>query len=146
MFNSKLLDMYFILYSSRCIVEPSAAFFFGLLQQCHRNNAAHNITGLLFFRNGQFLQLIEGEKQEVDALYQIISRDNRHEQVQILEEGNQEGRNFPDWAMGFKGSFPPSENELPPHIDLNKNQLIFEPDRYNPHPALKHLKAFYSLI
>ena len=138
--------MYFILYTSQGKEEPSSVFFTKLLEQCHRNNIATNITGLLLYHAGHFMQIIEGNKEDVTNLYHIISQDKRHDQILILEQGEQEGRNFPDWAMGFKFSFENKNNQGPNIIDLNANQLIFEADKLIPHPALKHLKAFYSLI
>ena len=47
-----------------------------------------------------FYQLLEGPRDQIDTLYQRISKDPRHEQVILLESeiGDFE-RICPDWAM-----------------------------------------------
>ena len=136
--------MYFIIYSSSAKGKPGENEFRNLLNQCHRNNPELDITGLLLYNNGQYLQIIEGRKENVQALYQVISQDTRHEQVHILAEGSQIGRNFPDWAMGFKAIAGNQNLALPDFINLNENELFFNANAADAHPALPHLKNFYA--
>ncbi len=63
------------------------------------NNSRAGITGLLLYRDLEFMQVIEGPEPAIEALYARIARDPRHSLViklldQILPE-----REFPDWAM-----------------------------------------------
>ena len=50
-----------ISYLSKASSPMSAEQLVSLLQQCHRNNTARDVTGMLFYGNGTFLQVIEGE-------------------------------------------------------------------------------------
>ena len=64
--------------------------------------AAGGVTGMLFYGNGTFLQVIEGEATTVDELVGKIARDPRHEDIRILSRKAIEHREHPDWSMGFE--------------------------------------------
>lgn len=49
--------------------------------------------------DGVFLQYLEGEIEDVDALFAKISRDVRHRDVKILERRVVDRRMFVDWSM-----------------------------------------------
>jgi hypothetical protein len=91
-----------ISYLSRSTTPLSAADLLALLQHCHASNPARGITGMLFYGNGTFLQVIEGEATAVDELIGRIARDPRHEDVRILGRRNLMHREYPDWSMGFE--------------------------------------------
>ena len=138
--------MYYILYASQATRPLIDSDFQVLLNQCHRNNPQRDITGLLLYHNGNFLQIIEGEKEKVEALYNIIYQDPRHHQIAVIEAGEQTGRNFPDWAMGFKAAANGSLLTKPAYIDLSQNQILFNLDGKVSHPALPHLIEFYDKL
>ena len=138
--------MYFILYTSQATLQLSEADFIQLLTQCNQNNTRLGITGLLLYHNDKFLQIIEGEKESVQALYNTIHFDHRHQDVTIVEAGDQTGRNFPDWAMGFKGTHNGSRINIPAYINLSENQLLFNHEGQISHPALPHLEKFYEQL
>lgn len=62
-------------------------------------NEQHNITGILCYGNGQFLQCIEGRKSEVVELQQHIFSDKRHKNLKMLLLQPIEQRSFSDWRM-----------------------------------------------
>ncbi|OUD12663.1 hypothetical protein TPSD3_13785 [Thioflexithrix psekupsensis] len=64
------------------------------------NNKEKNITGVLLFFKNIFFQVIEGEAAIIDALYQKILCDSRHDHITCLKtELNIEQRLFSDWNM-----------------------------------------------
>ncbi|OLF37118.1 MULTISPECIES: BLUF domain-containing protein [unclassified Psychrobacter] len=63
------------------------------------HNKDHGITGILCYGNGQFLQCIEGSKQEVISLQKRIFADLRHKNVKILLVHAIDERSFMDWRM-----------------------------------------------
>lgn len=73
-----------------------------LLEQCRRSNAAHDITGLLLFRQGRFLQVLEGPVAAVRRLVDTIADDPRHDAMRILLETPIITRLFSDWSMGYR--------------------------------------------
>lgn len=72
-----------------------------ILLKSRTNNIQAQITGVLLYRGGLFLQLLEGEKEAVEALYKKIEKDPRHGNViQLFSVANNE-RLFKDWSMAF---------------------------------------------
>jgi hypothetical protein len=71
-----------------------------LLEQSRSYNREHGITGLLIYRDREFLQFIEGEQAELQSLFQRIERDPRHQQVYPIWDGPIAARTCGDWAMG----------------------------------------------
>ena len=91
-----------VTYLSRSTEPLSADALLTLLSQCHRNNTARGLTGMLLFGNGTFLQSIEGDEVAVDALLDRIAVDPRHTALKILRRETITNRQFADWSMGFE--------------------------------------------
>lgn len=72
-----------------------------MLNLAKKKNAELGITGLLVFDSRFFLQLLEGERERVNALYRRICRDPRHSDVTLLTYREIGERTFGDWAMGY---------------------------------------------
>lgn len=63
------------------------------------NNKRLGITGLLFFHDGYFLQLLEGEREAIERLMSKLERDPRHCDLhRIVDESTRE-RSFEEWRM-----------------------------------------------
>lgn len=73
-----------------------------ILEACTRNNPGLNITGMLLYKDGIFLQMIEGKESDVRFLYDKITRDKRHAALTIYHEAEAESRSFPNWSMVYK--------------------------------------------
>ena len=73
-----------------------------LLNQSRARNKRHRITGMLLFREGHFMQVLEGEEASVMKIFNDIRRDYRHKNVDVLREEYIQFRDFPDWTMGFR--------------------------------------------
>ena len=75
-----------------------------LLTNCRRNNAAASVNGALLYHNGYFMQLIEGQLDAINAIYDRIQADPRHEVLSVLFEDEISARFFPDWTMGYRAA------------------------------------------
>ncbi|MDP3609764.1 MAG: BLUF domain-containing protein [Methylophilus sp.] len=73
-----------------------------LLSHARVNNNQRNITGLLLYMEGSFFQVLEGERDVVDALYIKIAQDKRHHHVMKLLEEPLIDRGFANWSMGYQ--------------------------------------------
>ena len=93
--------MIHIIYISRAVRPLSDEDLQALLSQCRRDNAQHNVTGILFYSHGNIAQLIEGETETLEPLFEKISRDGRHSNVMKLVEKPISVRSFSDWSMAF---------------------------------------------
>ena len=94
--------MYYLIYNSYAVGHIEEKDLDKILNQSRVNNLKLGITGLLLFVEGKFIQILEGEKHDVENLYKIIQNDKRHQKVNTLIKGNIEKRNYPDWSMAFK--------------------------------------------
>lgn len=97
----ELDPVYQLLYISAATQEVSEAELEEILAVARTNNMSLNITGMLLFHEGSFIQALEGEQQAVDALYQKIGKDDRHLETRVLYRGDIPDRTFKNWSMGF---------------------------------------------
>lgn len=101
--------MYYLLYVSKVSAECTRRDIADILQTSRKNNPFNAVTGILVYKNPEFLQFLEGPEDAVKSLYDRIERDGRHEAVKIINQGEIEERVFPGWDMGFA-----SEDNLQP--------------------------------
>jgi len=74
---------------------------FEILKVARKRNAEHNITGVLLYSEGTFIQALEGDDKAIYEIFDLIERDNRHKNIIKLVDKPLHERNFPDWSMGF---------------------------------------------
>lgn len=91
-------------YASRAAGVLGASDVRDILAASQRNNAQLGVTGALCLSNGIFLQQLEGDKVEVNALYHRILRDERHRDPAILDFAEITHRRFGSWSMGLLSS------------------------------------------
>ena len=72
-----------------------------LLTFARANNSKHSITGMLLYRDGLFVQALEGEQEDIQALFEKIKVDKRHRNVTKIHFRPIKERSFGDWSMGF---------------------------------------------
>ena len=90
-----------ITYTSAARETFSTERLNALLDICLRENAKWQITGMLLYHAGNFIQTIEGPPGHVEQLYKNICADQAHHHViKVLDEEVDE-RHFGDWTMGF---------------------------------------------
>ena len=118
--------MFNIVYWSNAARMFTDDELFEMLGQWREKNILHGITGILLYKDGAFIQSLEGEEATVRALYAAICKDDRHFQIVTIQATPITDRQFPDWSMGFKnlhGAGPTDypgynpEPELPPAGD-----------------------------
>jgi len=95
------MPLYELIYTSGATRELTGVELARLLLAARRANAAQDVSGILLYDAGSFLQVLEGERAIVEALYDRIKRDPRHARVRTLLERTIEKRQFRDWSMGF---------------------------------------------
>ena len=88
-----------------------------LLEASRAHNSEHDITGMLLYRSGEFVQILEGPRSGVDALMEKIGRDPRHTDVRVLIEEPLHERRFADWTMGYQSLVAPRPEMLEGYRD-----------------------------
>jgi hypothetical protein len=77
-----------------------------ILQSSRRNNSTLNITGVLVYGGGLFMQVLEGPEENVLRLYVKILDDQRHRNSLIVFISAANERIFKNWSMGVIESDP----------------------------------------
>ena len=75
-----------------------------LVSAC-RNNARDELTGALVYNGHNFLQLLEGPDEKVEACLAAIRRDPRHSGMIEVRRRAVETRDFGEWAMLYDPRF-----------------------------------------
>ena len=114
--------MYNLFYTSYATYSFTQTDLENLLKTAREKNRQSDITGLLLYCEGVFVQLLEGEEEKVKSTFERISKDSRHTNISNVVFANPTQRYFPDWLMGFKSMSP---DELA-SIDKHENTSIKE--------------------
>ncbi len=115
-----------------------------ILHTSRRNNQARNITGMLLYRNGYFIQALEGEEEDVMELYHRIEQDPRHKNALVVSTDPIEERVFNDWSMGFKNLDNINPDELEGYTDFLQRPFGIEELSRKPSKVKTLLSAFRS--
>lgn len=91
-----------IVYMSKATGDVDDAELAEILNTSVRNNAEQNVSGMLLYTKGSFLQLLEGEAAAVDALFKRLEADPRHRDIQVLVRTSIKEREFKNWSMGYR--------------------------------------------
>jgi hypothetical protein len=110
--------MFFLCYVSSAVKPFSQSELIDILTRSRANNARLGITGMLLYKDGNIIQILEGEESAVRSLYAKISRDPRHKDAILLLQGHEEQRQFPEWSMGFRELGPTEPIDLPGFTDV----------------------------
>ncbi|HSM50602.1 MAG TPA: BLUF domain-containing protein [Thermoanaerobaculia bacterium] len=91
-----------LLYASRAEREIDDALVASILEDSRKHNLERGITGILctYSPGNVFVQVLEGSRATVNALYTAIVRDPRHRDVTILDYAEIAERRFSGWRMG----------------------------------------------
>ena len=88
-------------YVSRAATEITAIELLAILAASRSHNRDAEITGMLVFGNGTFLQTLEGDSEAVEHLFEKIARDPRHADLDVLRRREIGSRRYSEWSMGF---------------------------------------------
>jgi hypothetical protein len=89
-----------LLYASRAGEKLGSAEIDAILARSRGHNPQHGITGVLCYSGELFMQVLEGGRAQVNALYTEIVRDPRHRDVTLLDYEEVAERHFAGWTMG----------------------------------------------
>ena len=94
-----LIQLIYISYSKGFFDQQQLS---ELLAVCKKENSKHGITGLLLYKSGVFMQVIEGERAEIEQLYKNIENDDSHTGIILLIKESISNRELPDWSMSIQ--------------------------------------------
>ena len=93
--------MHLIMYTSQYTgsAEDMPTDVSHILTSARTNNPNQNITGVLFFDEGKFIQVLEGEDANIHELLEDIKKDSRHQDVKVLMDQSIDQRELDNWNM-----------------------------------------------
>jgi hypothetical protein len=121
-----------LVYVSSAVTPFTNEELVALLEKARSNNEALGITGMLLYKNGDFMQALEGEEQHVVALAGHIAKDPRHTDVRVILQAPTKLREFPDWTMGFHNLNDIDPQELPGYSTFLNSPLRSQAFTSNP--------------
>ena len=113
--------MFHLVYASAAVGPPSSRELLDRLSFYREKNLRLGITGLLLYKQGEFMQALEGDEATVRLLFDTIKADRRHEHVHVLVTVTVPRRQFPRWSMGFKNLDEIDVGAVPdytPYVDV----------------------------
>ena len=120
-----------------------------IIRISRNKNLKSQITGIISYRDGQYLQVLEGHDLEVDKLMSKIASDPRHEDLWVFLDVRVAKRSFPNWGVSVfdfvdQGSFfnafiennsavlnsfdEYQQKRIQPFIDIKKSDTV--PENY----------------
>src|SRR5579862_5466060 len=73
-----------------------------LLLHSREANERAGLSGMLLYKDGNFMQTVEGPGEAVEDLEARLARDPRHRGMLVLLRGERQQREFDGWSMGFR--------------------------------------------
>jgi hypothetical protein len=110
-----------------------------ILIKSQANNTVNQLTGMLLYSQGTFVQVLEGNTEDLDETYVKITKDKRHKNIIKLAEGTIEERLFPNWSMGFKAVTTDDISRFAAYTKPKQSRFWNDDDS---HPAITILKTF----
>jgi hypothetical protein len=131
-----------LIYVSSAVHPFSTADLSRLLEISRSNNARRRVTGMLLYKDGNFMQAIEGEQSDVCALFAKLKLDPRHGGFLTLLEEEIPERQFQDWSMGFTNLDDPAVNLLDGYREYRNVSFVDKSLTSEPSRAKKLLEVF----
>lgn len=113
-----------------------------ILTTANKKNIDNEITGILVYNGTYFLQCLEGTEKNLQHLFGVIKKDNRHSDVRLLGIKEIFQRDFEDWHMGYINSSKVIEDM----IKKESPYTTFQPYDFNYDNAKNILQKLSFLI
>jgi hypothetical protein len=104
-------------YLSEARADTHVSDLIEIVDAATRLNALHQITGILFFDQGHYGQILEGPRKAVEETWARIQSDKRHHTIELLGINQIQTRQFPKWSMKLFDS-QEFAVEFPKYADL----------------------------
>jgi hypothetical protein len=95
-------DLQALVYVSTASHHLSEAEISHLLDRARERNAKEQVTGVLLYSHGNFMQYLEGPRAGVARVYEHIVADGLHHGIIELVREPIPTREFSDWTMAFR--------------------------------------------
>ena len=123
-------NIYQLVYVSISDLEFDNQDIMNLLDVAREKNSQLDITGMLIYKDGIFMQLLEGKKEVVRNVYDnTIVHDRRHSNCRVILEAEGNERLFRSWTMAYKDVHESEHkllNNIRPLFELKNQNIDFD--------------------
>jgi Sensors of blue-light using FAD len=119
----------YLIYVSYATIRLSQNDLLELLKKARVRNEARGLTGMLLYRDGRYLQFLEGQRADIDELLGRLRDDRRHKAIRTLREGTVPERLFPDWSMAYKNLTGLRSSHVPGYSEHFQGYYIKKPGK-----------------
>src|ERR1700749_215765 len=95
-----------------------------MLTENYLNNRRANITGMLIYTEGSFIQVLEGPEDSLRKTYEQNVQDNRQKNIIKLAEDTITSPNFDSWSMAFIATDPSKIDMLEGYINPSSKSFL----------------------
>jgi len=150
---------HYLIYVSTANHLMSESELMNILEESRRWNLDHDLTGMLIYIQGlfiqtgplqlqqqitgRFMQIIEGSTENVEEVFSMIQKDDRHHNLIVLESSSQLARNFESWQMGFR-ALQLNESEFDDTYFNLDDSFVKSRQEESSNRPLHFLKSFYQ--
>lgn len=90
-----------LLYVSQPVGPVTTTITTSILEKSSAYNRGENITGVLCQGSGLWMQVLEGERHQVNVLYSRIMASRYHHNIELLSMAEITHRQFSEWSMAL---------------------------------------------
>jgi hypothetical protein len=93
--------LYSLVYTSTASRPLSKIDLEHILDEARKRNLEEQVTGLLLFTDGKFMQYLEGPETSVLKIFDIIQKSSLHREIVEVSRQPVAVREYGDWSMAF---------------------------------------------
>ena len=138
--TDSVLDSLVYVSSAVRLLNPEEIEY--LLRRARERNLEYGITGVLLYIGVNFMQYLEGPRDNLDLIYKIIREDKQHSGIILVSREAIDSRQFSEWSMAFR------TKDVTGFVGAPAEQKIFEAklalDTENPSTARIVLNSFWN--
>lgn len=136
------VPLHSIVYVSSATRPFTESELLALLRQSLEKNGKLGVTGMLLYKDGNFIQLLEGPEEAVRGVYTQIASDQRHYGLILLLDRPAERRLCRDWTMSFRDLNDPAVRGMPGYSEFLNEPLTASGFQAHPERAMRLLEVF----
>jgi len=134
------MNLYRLIYSSQTSTELSPEDLKDISDVSQKNNQIDGITGILCYSNLMFLQILEGEHQQVSKTYHRIVQDKRHHTPILIKCVPIKNRLFEIWSMQTIDLTELADSQINTLILKYSGSPKFKPNEMSPEQCLNFMQ------
>ena len=95
------MSVFYLIYTSKITLQASLHTMTlpDIYRQSVARNTQANVNSVLFLKQGNFLQYMEGSECTITQLFNKIKADKRHKNIHVIEQGQAPNALFGHWKM-----------------------------------------------